>query len=86
MGCIQQHRQGISSYTEPPMPVVIFGTTLSHNCAMNTRPAAKVGWMKFAGGNWYKGEKFVSGQVKYECGKWYAYLCYEVEVAGLPDL
>ena len=44
----------------------------------------KVGWMKFAGGDRYKGEKFVSGQVKYECGKWYAYLCYEVEVADKP--
>ena len=40
----------------------------------------KVGWMKFAGGDRYKGEKFVSGQVRYECGKWYA-LCYEVAVA-----
>ena len=42
---------------------------------------AKVGWMKFEGGNRYKGEKFVSGQVRYECGKWYAYIVYEVEVS-----
>ena len=42
---------------------------------------AKVGWMKFEGGDRYKGEKFVSGQVRYECGKWYAYIVYEVEVS-----
>ena len=29
--------------------------------------------MKFQGGDRYQGEKFVSGQVKYECGNWYAY-------------
>ena len=29
----------------------------------------------------YKGEKFVSGQVKYECGNWYAYIVYEIEVS-----
>ena len=40
----------------------------------------KIGWMKFAGSDSYKGEQFVSGQVKYECGKWYAYIVYEVEI------
>ena len=42
----------------------------------------KTGWVKFAGSDLYKSEKFVSGQVKYECGKWYAYIVYEVEI---PD-
>ena len=42
---------------------------------------AKLGWMKFEGSNRYKGEKFVSGQVRYECGQWYAYIVYEVAVS-----
>ena len=46
----------------------------------------KVGWMKFGGGDRYKGEKFVSGQVKYECGKWYAYIVYEIEISDKPHL
>ena len=46
----------------------------------------KIGWMKFAGSDRYKGEKFVSGQVRYECGKWYAYIVYEVEVSEKPQL
>ncbi len=46
----------------------------------------KVGWMKFGGGDRYKGEKFVSGQVKYECGKWYAYIVYELEISDKPHL
>ena len=46
----------------------------------------KIGWMKFAGSDLYKGEKFVSAQVKYECGNWYAYIVYEIEVSEKPDL
>ena len=46
----------------------------------------KIGWMKFAGSDLYKGEQFVSGQVKYECDKWYAYIVYEVEVADQAHL
>ncbi len=46
----------------------------------------KVGWMKFAGGDRYKGEKFVSGQVKHEYGNWYAYITYEVEIADKPHM
>ena len=46
----------------------------------------KIGWMKFEGTDKYKGEKFVSGRVKYECGKWYAYIVYEVEVTENPHL
>ena len=30
----------------------------------------------------FNSPKFVSGQVKYECGKWYAYIVYELEI---PD-
>ena len=46
----------------------------------------RIGWMKFKGGDRYQGEKFVSGQVKYECGNWYAYIVYEIEVAEKPQL
>ena len=46
----------------------------------------RIGWMKFAGSDLYKGEKFVSGQVKYECDKWYAYIVYEIEVSDKPHL
>ncbi len=46
----------------------------------------KVGWIKFVGGDRYKGEKFVSGQVKYERGNWYAYITYEVELAEKSQL
>ena len=46
----------------------------------------RIGWMKFAGSDKHKGERFVSGQVKCECGKWYAYIVYEIEVAEKPDL
>ena len=45
----------------------------------------KVGWMKMVGNNPYPDGEFKSGQVKYECGKWYAYLAYEVQAeASLP--
>ena len=46
----------------------------------------RIGWMKFKGGDRYKGEKFVSGQVKYECGNWYAHIVYEVEVSDKTHL
>ena len=46
----------------------------------------RIGWMKFKGGDRYKGEKFVSGQVKYECGNWYAYIVYEVEISDKTHL
>ncbi len=45
----------------------------------------KVGWMKMAGNNPYPDGEFKSGQIRYECGKWYAYLTYEVQAkASLP--
>ena len=46
----------------------------------------KIGWMKFAGSDRYKGEKFVSAQVKYECGNRYAYVVYEIEVSEKTPL
>ena len=45
----------------------------------------KVGWMKMVGNNPYPDGEFKSGQIRYECGKWYAYLAYEVQAeACLP--
>ena len=45
----------------------------------------KVGWMKLAGNNPYPDGEFKSGRIRYECGKWYAYLVYEVQAeASLP--
>ena len=45
----------------------------------------KVGWMKLVGNNPYPDGEFKSGRIKCECGKWYAYLVYEVQVeASLP--
>ncbi len=45
----------------------------------------KVGWMKMAGNNPYPDGEFKSGRIRYECGKWYAYLAYEVQAeASLP--
>ncbi len=45
----------------------------------------KVGWMKLVGNNPYPDGEFKSGRIRYECGKWYAYLAYEVQAeASLP--
>ena len=45
----------------------------------------KIGWMKLAGDNPYPDGEFKSGRIRYECGKWYAYLAYEVQAeASLP--
>ena len=46
----------------------------------------RIGWIKFAGSDRYKGKKFVSGQVRYECSKWYAYIVYEIEISEKPQL
>ena len=64
-------------YTHSPSFPINYQSAKISGCHLYIQ---KVGWMKFAGGDRYKGEKFVSGQVKYECGKWYAYITYEVEV------
>ena len=45
----------------------------------------KIGWMKLVGNNPYPDSEFKSGRIRYECGKWYAYLTYEVQAeASLP--
>lgn len=44
----------------------------------------RLGWVALTGKNPYPNSKPVSGQVKYECGKWYAYLIYEVVAVDLP--
>ena len=40
----------------------------------------RIGWMRLNGSNPYDDYKPVSGQVKYEDGKWFVYLIYKVEV------
>ncbi len=65
-------------YTHSPSFPINYQSAKLSGCHLYIQ---KVGWMKFAGGDRYQGEKFVSGQVKYECGHWYAYICYEVELA-----
>lgn len=44
----------------------------------------KVGQVSLIGSNPYPDSKPVSGTVKYGCGHWYAYICYEVKVKALP--
>ena len=57
----------------------------SAKVAMESLYVQKIGWMKMAGNNPYPDGEFKSGQIRYECGKWYAYLVYEVEAeASLP--
>ena len=70
-------------YTHSPSFPINYQSAKISGCHLYIQ---KVGWMKFAGGDRYKGEKFVSGQVKYECGYWYAYICYEVELADKPHM
>ena len=45
----------------------------------------KVGQLKLSGNNPYSEGKPVSGTVKHECGKWYAYIVYEVQVTKKPE-
>ena len=45
----------------------------------------RIGWMKLEGNNPYPDGEFKAGRIRYECGKWYTYLTYEVEAqASLP--
>ena len=44
----------------------------------------KIGQCKLTGNNPYPEGIFKSGTVKYECGKWYAYIVYEVQITALP--
>ena len=53
-----------------------------YSCKMSGKwiRVQKIGWMKISGNNRYTEGKFKSGRIKYECGKWYAYISYEVDV------
>ncbi|MYB88747.1 MAG: transposase, partial [Proteobacteria bacterium] len=45
----------------------------------------KIGQLKLIGNNPYPDGIARSGTIKYECGKWYAYIVYEVEITALPS-
>ncbi len=44
----------------------------------------KIGQVKLTGNNPYPEGIFKSGTIKYECGKWYAYMTCEVQITALP--
>ena len=44
----------------------------------------KIGQVTLTGDNPYPNAKPVSGTIKYEAGKWYAYIVFEVEIISLP--
>ena len=44
----------------------------------------KIGQLKLCGNNPYSEPQPVSGTLRYECGKWYAYITYEVQITALP--
>ena len=49
---------------------------------------AKIGWMKLTrsgGFNPHPEGKFVSGRIRHECGKWWAYFTYEVDLPQNPS-
>ena len=67
--------------TEPSFPV----DYQSAKVAGDSLYVQKIGWMKLVGHNPYPDGEFKPGRIRYECGKWYAYLTYEVEAqASLP--
>ncbi len=67
--------------TEPSFPIDYQSAKVSGDSLY----VQKIGWMKLAGHNPYPDGEFKSGQIRYECGHWYAYLSYEVEAqASLP--
>ncbi len=45
----------------------------------------KIGQLKLTGSNSYPHGIAKSGTIKYECGKWYAYIVYEVQVTKKPE-
>lgn len=45
----------------------------------------RIGQLKLTGNNPYPHGIARSGTIKYECGKWYAYIVYEVEIAMEPE-
>ena len=46
----------------------------------------RIGQLKLSGNNPYPEGKPVSGTIKHECGRWYAYITYEVQITALPSL
>ena len=67
--------------TAPSFPINYQSAKVSRNSLY----VQKIGWMKMVGNNPYSDGEFKSGQIKYECGNWYAYLVYEVEAqTSLP--
>ncbi len=44
----------------------------------------KIGQLRLSGNNPYTDGIAKSGTIKYECGKWYAYITYEVQITALP--
>ena len=50
----------------------------------NSLHIQKIGQVALEGNNLYKDGKPVSGTVKHEAGKWYAYIVYEVQIATQP--
>ena len=45
----------------------------------------RIGQLKLTGTNPYPEGIARSGTIKHECGKWYAYIVYEVEITALPS-
>ncbi len=45
----------------------------------------RIGQLKLSGNNPYSDGIAKSGTIKYECGKWYAYIVYEVHVTKQPE-
>ena len=45
----------------------------------------KIGQLKLSGNNPWPEGIARSGTIKYECGKWYVYIVYEVEITALPS-
>ncbi len=44
----------------------------------------RIGQVKLTGSNPYSDGIAKSGTIKYECGKWHAYIVYEVQITALP--
>ena len=45
----------------------------------------KIGQVKLSGNNPYSDSKYKSATIKHECGNWYVYIVYEINVSNLPE-
>ena len=45
----------------------------------------RIGQLKLSGKNSYSEARPVSGTLRHECGHWYAYITYEVQITALPS-